>query len=220
MAEEENEECFCFIHENEQMDHYRECLNCKEKLCELCIAMDKTCQCEEISEKNKYKKIYISKGEIKFEICQTHPGYQCHYLCTTCSIYVCVLCSKENNHKNHKIILIEDYIQIQSKNITSQKQNIEQIFDSIRTKENELNTKREKLKSYINESNQQLDQNLQKFSEFLMEILTDKKKLIESKSISEILELKKELVFRKKELEIRKKYLINFRNFIEGIAFI
>ncbi len=219
MSEEEIEDCFCFVHENEDMNHYRECLECGEKLCELCIAFEKACDCGKITEKDKYKKIYITKGEIEFEMCKSHLGYQCHYYCNSCSNYICILCSRDISHKSHRVIVIDDYIQLQNKNISNQKENIQKVLENIQIKESELDLKREQLINYLNESKQKIQQNLQKFLESVNESLQEKRKVLEQNSISDIIALKNELLFRKQELENRKRFIVNFQNFISGIFY-
>jgi hypothetical protein len=218
MSEEEIEDCFCFVHQNEEMNHYRECMDCNEKLCELCIANDIACECGNIKQKDRYKKIYITKGEIEFELCISHLGYQCHYYCNTCLKYICILCSRDISHKSHKIILIEDYIQLQSKNISNQKENIQKVLETIKIKETELDSKREQLINYLNESKQKIQQNLQKFFEYVNESLQEKKNILKQNSVSDIIALRNELLFRKQELENRKRYIVNFQKFIDGIC--
>ena len=138
----ENQDCFCCIALDEDLNYYKECLNCNKKLCELCLGNKKSCECEGIIK--EFKKVYLTRGDISFEICTSHSSYQCHFYCLDCKKYVCIICVTDDEHEGHKNILIEKFVKLQKENIEIQKKNLENVLLSVNDKCKELDLRKKK----------------------------------------------------------------------------
>ena len=213
------ESCFCIIHQHETLSYYKSCINCEEKLCEMCLD-EKTCSCEGINDNNSSKITYINRGDILFEMCTNHIGYQCHFYCITCKQYICVLCESFHKQKMHKIILIDAYINLQKKNINTQRNNLEKVRKSLQEKRSKIDSIEDSIQEYTEKLMQKilsLKENFLKTKEIVVE---EKSRHMESQSLAEIQDLRTELVNLKLELEKRKKFNEYFKNFIKGIYII
>ena len=167
------------------------------------------CKCgKEFSLKSSVDPSIKFVRNLNFSFCETHPDYQAVYLCQgereeKCNQIICVACREQNAHKNHKLTLIRDFIEANTKKISKTKENVNNLIWEIDQKNELFTQEKKKSRENLVSETKKIQQNAEKVKAISAQIKEEKKKELQSKTLGDLPSIYKTMQRRLEEFEKR-----------------